>query len=127
MMKKLFLLTVLFSGTTLFAQETKFDNLDRYLDTLEKNDKFMGSIAVSKDGEIIYRKSIGYADVENQIHADNHTIYKIGSISKTFTATLVMKAVEEKKLSLTQTLSDFFPDRKSTRLNSSHVKISYAA
>lgn len=110
MMKKLFLLTVLFSGTTLFAQETKFDKLDKYLENLEKNDKFMTSIAVSKDGEIIYRKSIGYADVESQIHADHRTIYKIGSISKTYTATLVMKAVEESKLSLTQTLSDFFPE-----------------
>ena len=109
-MKNLVLLALFLCGTTFFAQEINFDKLDKYLENLEKNDKFTTSIAVSKNGEIIYQNSIGFADVENQIRADHRTIYKIGSISKTFTATLVMKTVEEGKLSLNQALADFFPD-----------------
>ena len=77
-MKNLVLLTLFLCGTTIFAQEINFDKLDKYLENLEKNDKFMTSIAVSKNGEIIYQNSIGFADVENQIRAYHRTIYKIG-------------------------------------------------
>ena len=39
-----------------------------------------------------------------------NTQYRIGSISKTFTAVLIMKAIEDKKLSLNTKLSDFYPE-----------------
>jgi D-alanyl-D-alanine carboxypeptidase len=91
--------------------QTHFDKvkLDEYFKVLEENNKFMGSIAVSKNGEIIYTKSIGLADVENNVKASENTKYKIGSISKSFTAVLVLKAVEEKKLDLNQTIDKWFP------------------
>ena len=69
----------------------------------------MGNIAVSKDGEIIYLKSIGYADISNNLKATKETKYRIGSISKSFTATLVLKAIENKKLELNQTIDKWFP------------------
>ncbi len=36
--------------------------LNSYLDALEANDKFMGSVALRKNGELIYTRAIGYAD-----------------------------------------------------------------
>lgn len=109
-MKNIVLLLTFLATNTLLAQPYQFEKLDKYLDKLSDNEKFMANVAVSKDGEIIYQKAIGYADVEQQIAADIQTIYKIGSISKTFTATMVLKAVEENKLQLSQPLADFFPD-----------------
>jgi CubicO group peptidase (beta-lactamase class C family) len=96
-----------------FAQ-TNFDKakLDNYFNALEQSNKFMGSVAVSKNGEIIYTKSIGFADIENKVKATENTKYKIGSISKTFTTVLVLKAVEEKKLDLNQTIEKWFPSIK---------------
>lgn len=85
------------------------DKLDKYFNTLEQNNKFMGSVAVSKNGEIIYTKSIGFADVEHKVKATKHSIYKIGSISKSFTAVLVLQAVEQNKLALDQTIDKWFP------------------
>jgi len=72
----------------------------------------MGSVAISKNGKIIYLKSIGYADIGNSIKATKETKYRIGSISKSFTAVLALKAVENKKLELNQTIDKWFPTIK---------------
>ena len=72
----------------------------------------MGSVAVSRNGTIIYSRSTGYADFENKIKADENSRYRIGSISKTFTTVLVMKAVEQNKLALDQTIGKYFPSIK---------------
>ncbi len=85
---------------------TKLDSLFRELD---KNGEFMGSIALSYDGTVIYTNAIGFADIETQKKATINTKYRIGSISKTFTATLVLMAIEENKIKLEQTLETYFP------------------
>ena len=97
------------SSAYCFSQEVDKSQLDNYLNNLETHNKFMGSIAVSRDGEWIYTKSIGSADVENKTMASEKSKYRIGSISKTFTAVLVLKAVEENKIELSEPLSNYFP------------------
>ncbi len=100
---------IVISVIQLIGQNFDKSKLDAYFDKLEQNDKFMGSVAVSRNGEIIYSKSVGYTDVENKLKANGNSKYRIGSISKTFTTVLVMKAVEEKKLNLDQTIDKYFP------------------
>jgi CubicO group peptidase (beta-lactamase class C family) len=95
-----------------FAQRIDKAKLDEYFNVLEKNNKFMGSVAISQDGKIIYSRATGYSDVETKKKADENTRYRIGSISKTFTTVLVFKSIEEKKLSLTETLDKYFPGIK---------------
>lgn len=97
-----------------FSQSFDKAKLDNYFNALEQNDKFMGSVAVSKNGEIIYTKSVGFADVENKIKATENSKYRIGSISKSFTAVLILKAVEEKRLDLNQTIAKWFPSIKNS-------------
>lgn len=110
-MKKSTFITLLclFGGVVAFCQDVDKSKLDAYFDTLEKNNRFMGSVAISKNGKLIYTKSVGYLDVEGQKKPDENTKYRIGSISKTFTATLVLKAIEENKLRLNQTIDSYFP------------------
>jgi hypothetical protein len=76
-----------------FSQLPDKAKLDEYFNVLEKNNKFMGSVAVSKNGTLLYRRSVGFSDVEGNKKANEASTYRIGSISKTFTAVLVMKAV----------------------------------
>lgn len=95
-----------------WAQDFDKAKLDKYFDTLEQNNKFMGSVAISKDGQVIYSKSIGLADVENSIKANKNSRYRIGSVSKTFTSILVLKAIEDNKLQLNQTVDVYFPTIK---------------
>lgn len=99
-------------GYTCFAQSFDKAKLDQYFDALRKSDKFMGTVAVSRDGNLIYTNALGYADVANSTKANDSTKYRIGSISKTFTAVLVLKAVEQKKLKLDQTIDQYFPSIK---------------
>lgn len=110
-MKKYFILSVfvLLLSQLSFSQDFNNNKLDSYFDALEINDKFMGSVAVSQNDKIIYTRAIGFADVENKMRADVNTKYRIGSISKTFTAVMILKAIEAGKLELTQTIDTFFP------------------
>lgn len=90
------------------SQQTIEQKLDAYFDALDGH--FMGSIVVRQDGKTVYQRSMGWADVENRIPATAETQYRIGSISKTFTAVLVMKAAAEGRLSLNDPIAKYFPD-----------------
>lgn len=103
-----FILFVLFS-TTSFAQEKKYIALDSLFQILDANNRFMGALSISENGKITYSKTIGKADLASGKSSDNLTKYRIGSISKMFTACLIFQAIEENKLSLTQNINRFFP------------------
>ncbi len=113
-MKKIILATALLwtAGQTGFSQNFDKTKLDKYFNALEESNKFMGSVAVSKNGTLIYTRSIGLADVENKVKATEKSKYRIGSISKSYTTVLILKAVEEKKLALNQTIDKWFPNIK---------------
>lgn len=111
-MKKKCLILILFLFVASVGSSQNFDKakLDSYFDAFEAGDRFMGSVAVSKNGELIYTRSLGYTDVGNKNKANKNTKYRIGSISKTFTAALVLKGVEEGKIDLNQSIDKFFPE-----------------
>lgn len=100
------------SGSVLFAQTIDRNKLDQYFDTLARHNRFMGSVALSRGDELIYSRSLGYANKATNHVANEQTVYRIGSISKIFTAVMVLKAVESKKLSLDQPIAKYFPNIK---------------
>lgn len=115
-MKKILLSVFLTLLTTLaFSQTFNKAGLDSLLTVLEQQDKFMGSIAISQNGSVIYSRALGYANVSTNQKATIESKYRIGSISKVFTSTLIFKAVEENKLKLDQTLDHFFPTVKNAK------------
>lgn len=83
--------------------------LNAYYDLLEENDKLMGTVMLLKDGTPIYSRALGYADFSMDRKNELSSTYRLGSISKTITAILVMQAVEQGKLNLDQKLADFYP------------------
>jgi len=93
------------SNPVLKAQEFTPVRMDSLMSVMDKNNVWMGSIAISKGDQLLYQKTIGYADLAQKKKATIDTRYGIGSISKTFTATLVLKTAELGKLQLNQTLS----------------------
>jgi Beta-lactamase class C and other penicillin binding proteins len=110
MIKNLLTIILFFTfGLFGFSQSLNKEKLDKYFNTLLLNNKFMGSVAVSKNGELIYTKSIGYADIENNIRASEKTKYRIGSISKSFTTVLILKAIENQQLTIDETIDKWFP------------------
>jgi CubicO group peptidase (beta-lactamase class C family) len=73
-------------------------------------DKFVGSVLVAVDGEIALRQAVGWANRE--FHADNTptTAYRIGSMTKAFTALAVMRLAEQGALSVNDPLAAHLPD-----------------
>ncbi|WP_336691347.1 MULTISPECIES: serine hydrolase domain-containing protein [unclassified Chryseobacterium] len=110
MLKKLLFLSVISLSTTAFSQANVKQKLAAYIDSLYVHHKVMGSFAFAENDRPTFIKVVGFADVEKNQKANVNTQYRIGSISKTFTAVLIMKAFEEKKISLDQKLSEFYPE-----------------
>jgi CubicO group peptidase (beta-lactamase class C family) len=92
-----------------FSQDIDKAKLDAYFDALSSNNRFMGSVAIAQGDKLIYSKSVGFANVGQSVKASENSKYRIGSVTKTFTAVLALKAVEENKLSLSQTIDKWFP------------------
>ena len=67
-------------------------------------------VLVSQDGKIRYKKAFGYSDVAKKEKATTDTKFRIGSITKQFTAAAILKLQEENKLQVTDKLSKYFPD-----------------
>ena len=110
-MKKVLILSLTVSLISFvgFSQNIDKAKLDTYFETLESNNRFMGSVAITQGDKLIYSKSVGFTDVEQGLKASESSKYRIGSISKTFTAVLTLKAVEEGILSLNETIDKYFP------------------
>jgi CubicO group peptidase (beta-lactamase class C family) len=107
-MKKVLLIVFISFTITSIAQE-RFQRIDSLLTYLNENNKFMGSLSLREGNNVVFSKAYGYADVDKKIKADDKTKYKIGSITKTFTAAIIMQLIEEKKLRLESKLTKFFP------------------
>lgn len=92
-----------------YSQTINQKRLDSLCNAIDASQQFMGSIIVKKNGKIISTINSGYADLTSQKKNTKATKYRIGSITKTFTATLIFMAIEENKLQLDDTLVEFFP------------------
>ncbi len=100
---------MLFLGMSLSAQDFNKQKMDSLFSAINDNNKGMGSFSIYKNGEEVYAASTGYADVEAKKVADAQTRYRVGSITKTFTASTIMQLIEEEKLRLDTKLSEFYP------------------
>jgi len=67
------------------------------------------SLAVVKDDEIVFARGFGFADVEAEREATEHTVYAAGSTTKAFTATLVGMLVDDGKLDWDDPVTDYLP------------------
>lgn len=85
--------------------------VDAYLDKVVNSDiLFNGNIAISKDGKIIYSRSIGYENVPNKIPLNENSIFRLCSTSKSFTATVILKLHELKIIDIENNVVDYLPD-----------------
>lgn len=65
------------------------------------------SVAVCENGKLVFAKGYGFADLQNSVPATAKTVYRIGSVTKQFTATMIMQMEREGKLSLDDAASKF--------------------
>ena len=94
-----------------YSQSNITLKLDTFLNLINDYNKGMGSISIFKNGVELYSKTIGYSNIsasQKQL-ATSTSKYRIGSITKTFTAILILQLIEKGKLNYDTKLDDFFP------------------
>src|SRR5215211_3300636 len=104
-------LMILAVFTAVPAQALDKAKLDQFFDRLAEKNQAMGSLTIAKDGRPLYSRAFGYSQINGSERkpATTASRYRIGSVTKTFTATLVFQLVEEGKLKLSDTLDKFLP------------------
>ena len=107
----LFILLILSIGVInpLWAQE-KAAKIDELLSKYYEYNLFNGSVLAADGGKVIYEKGFGYANVEHQIPNTPETKFRLASVTKQFTAMLIMQLVEEKKIDLNEKIETYLPD-----------------
>ena len=68
------------------------------------------SVLMAKKGQVIYHKAFGMANLELGLPLKTEHVFRIGSVSKQFTAVAILQLMEQGKLSLQDDLSKFIPD-----------------
>ena len=68
------------------------------------------SVIVVKDGKVIFRKGYGMANLELAVPVEPDMVFRLGSITKQFTAVAILMLAEQGKLSLDDDLTKFLPD-----------------
>jgi len=68
------------------------------------------SIGVARQGQLLLAKGYGLADAEFDVPANGETLFRIGSVTKQFTAAAILLLVQEHKLSLDDTLAELVPE-----------------
>jgi CubicO group peptidase (beta-lactamase class C family) len=90
--------------------ESKAAKIDEVMTTANKYRLFNGSVLVAENGKVIYKKGLGLANMEWNIPNTSETKFRLGSITKQFTATLIMQLVEQGRIKLDGKLSDYLPE-----------------
>jgi len=92
-----------------FAQN-KADKIDQLMQQYEKIGQFSGAVLVADNGNIIYKKAFGYANMDLDVPNQVNTKFRIASMTKAFTAMLIMQLVEEGKVQLDAKVTTYLPD-----------------
>ncbi|WP_312750901.1 serine hydrolase domain-containing protein [Epilithonimonas hominis] len=90
-------------------KEINTKKIDDFLHYMTDNKQSIGSISIFRNGKEIYQKNFGQNQLPN-VKWNSDTRYQVGSISKLFTAIMLMQQVEKGKLNLSDKLSKYYPE-----------------
>ncbi len=114
MKKTILLLAFGFLFNLAFAQQKNDKQLstdfDKMLSEQYKTNEPGATALVARNGQIVYKKAFGIANLEYNIPMQIDNVFRIGSISKQFTAVAILQLMEQGKLNLQDSINKFIPD-----------------
>lgn len=107
-----FLLSAAFVfAPTLRAQDPWLPKVEALIAArVQKPDAVGFSVGIAQRGRVVLAKGYGLAEAEHMVPATGTTLFRIGSITKQFTAAAILRLVEQQKLALDDELSKFVPE-----------------
>ena len=98
-----------FSNEAILKDEKIGQRVDELLREVVSKQEFAGTVLVFQKDEILFAKGYGLANPEHNIANDVHTVFRIGSMTKQFTAMAIMMLVEDGKVSLDDSVVKYLP------------------
>lgn len=114
-MKKHTILIILFAFLTTLQlahanTDARIDQFDKLVSRYYDAGLFTGGVLIAEHGNVIFKKTYGLANREDGTENESTTKFRIGSISKQFTATAIMLLQQQGKLSVHDTIRKYIPD-----------------
>ncbi len=107
------LLLVLFSSILFIPNsnaQSKVDKIEELMKLYSEYGQFNGSVLVAENGKVVFKNGFGMANMEWDIPNASNTKHRLGSITKQFTAMLILQLVEDGKLNLNTPITTYLPD-----------------
>lgn len=108
-MKNLLIVLLLIVFNTVYSQMQK---VEKVIDSCVNKDNFNGSVLLAKNGKIELLTYKGLSNRHYNISYSDETRFHIFSLTKTFTAVLIMQLYERRKINLDATISTYYPEYK---------------
>ena len=109
---KLFFTSILVINGYFVSAQTITEKLDTFMSAAFKAHEFNGVVLVARNDSILLSKGYGWRNLENKIPHDANSIFQVGSVTKTFTATLILFLQEYRKLDINEYVGKYFPEYK---------------
>jgi len=100
LLRSVFCLAVVLAVSASLAAQDLATKFDQHLKALADQGRFTGSVLVSRDGKILFAKGYGLANAELDVPNTPQTKFRLGSITKQFTATAILLLQERGKLNV---------------------------
>lgn len=108
-MKNLTAIALLFGTQTIFAQ-SNVQKIDSFLTAMYADGNLNGNVLIAEKGEVIYKRSFGYANANTKQKLDENSVFELASVSKQFTAMAIAMLHERGKLNYDDAMSEYLPE-----------------
>lgn len=105
----LFIAIIVFMPFSCAVSDPRITKIDQVLTQLHHEKKFHGQILIAEQGQILYRKSFGYANIEHKRPFSETSMTDIASVSKTFMSLAIMMLIDNGQLKIDDDISQFLP------------------
>lgn len=92
------------------AEPTAAERATKRLTEFTRGESAGVAVLVARDGHTVFQGGFGFADIEHKVPITPETKFRIGSVTKQFTAAAILRLADERKLALTDPLAKFFPE-----------------
>ena len=103
-------LAVALLATLSLAAQTPVQNAMAYMAATTKHNAFMGTVLVAKDGKVLFSNGYGFANAEHNVPNTPDTKFRLGSLTKQFTAVAILQLEEQGKLKVTDPACNYLPN-----------------
>ena len=89
--------------------KSEIESIKKYFNRFVKKRRFNGNILVAKKGEIIFDTVSGYANIRRRVKLQDSSVMQLASVTKPITATILLQLVEEGKIKISDTITNYLP------------------